>query len=109
MDNPQTPHDESVDDLLRILANEHCRATLWYFRDASDDVTSVRELAAEIRKRDHGRTEQIASKLHHSVLPRLADIGVVEYDPQSNTVRYNGHSELEALLDGITAAVPEGG
>jgi len=32
----------------------------------------------------------IAVSLHHATLPKLADAGLLEYDPRSKTARYSG-------------------
>lgn len=108
MNQQQPAHPGTVDELLSILANQHCRATLAYFQDI-EDVASVSTLADEINKQDHGGAEQVAHQLHHSVLPRLADAGAIDYDPRSKTARYRGHAELESLLDGIAACAPAAG
>lgn len=91
-----------IDTLLILLANHYCRAILSHFRDSSADVTSVTDLADEISDQDHEEAQEVAIRLHHSALPQLADVGVVDYDARSNTIRYRGHPELERLLDSIT-------
>lgn len=101
MNQYQSTHAETVDELLTLLADQHCRATLSYFRDTPGDVASVEDLADEISKEDHGGADQVALRLHHSVLPRLAAADVVAYDARSRTVRYHGHSELETLADRV--------
>ncbi|WP_436347360.1 DUF7344 domain-containing protein [Natronorubrum sp. FCH18a] len=98
----QQPCPRKIDNLLLLLANHHRRAILSYFRDSTADVSSVSDLADEISEQYHGDSERMVRQLHHSALPRLADAGVVDYDARSNMVRYNGHTELETLLDGIT-------
>lgn len=102
MAQQQSLTPDEKDELLRVLANYHCRIILSYFGDASDDVASVHDLVNEISKQDHGGTEQITIQLHHSALPRLADVGAVDYDPRSRTVRYQGHPELEQLMEAVT-------
>lgn len=101
MNQYQSSQSNPLDELLPLLADQHCRATLSYFRDSPEDVTPVLNLANEISKEDHGGTEQIVLDLHHSVLPRLADADAVDYDARSQTIRYRGHTELETLLDSI--------
>lgn len=94
--------DERVDKLLDLLTTQHCRSLLTYFGRTQKEVASVPELADKISKEDHGGTYQVAIQLRHSTLPRLEDAGVIEYDPRSETVRYQGDSDLEALLDAIS-------
>lgn len=85
------------DELLTILATQHCRAVLSYFRNLPEEVASVSDLASAIQTESDKGIEQITNRLHHSTLPRLAEAGALEYDVRSSTVRYQGHSELETL------------
>lgn len=96
---------QQIDELLRVLADPHCRNTLSYLQNASNSVVSIQDLANEISKEDHGGTTQLSIKLHHSTLPRLADTGVLEYDPTDHTVRYHGHPKLEPLMNSISTSV----
>lgn len=45
---------------------------------------------------DDRRRVEVA--LHHHELPKLEQVGVIEYDARSRTVRYRGHPLLEELL-----------
>jgi len=107
MSQNQPAQPERIDELLTLLANQHCRATLSYFQGAPDDVASVQELVNEIHKEDHGGTKQFTLRLHHSILPRLADTEAIDYDARTQTIRYHGHSELEQLLDSISERFPK--
>lgn len=106
MNQYQSTQSEPLDELLTLLADQHRRDTLLYFQDSPKNVASVQDLANEISKEDHGGTEQIVLQLHHSILPRLADAGAVDYDAGSQMIRYRGHSELETLLVSITECYP---
>lgn len=101
MSHQDSPSHAPRDELLTILADDRCRAILSHFQDSAADVATVGELVDEISKQDHGGAERAAIQFHHSVLPRMADTGVVDYDARSTTVRYRGHPELEAMADGI--------
>ncbi|WP_254762898.1 DUF7344 domain-containing protein [Natrinema marinum] len=79
-----------------MLADHRRRAVLAYFRNSPDDIASVRDLANELEGDDH-REDRVA--LRHSVLPRLSDANVIEYDERSETIRYQGHASLECLAD----------
>lgn len=96
----QQPTDPSrKDDLYRLLATRHRRATLAYFDESSSDVASVEEIADAIS--DCGGTEQAMIQLHHYALPRLDAADVVDYDTRSNTVRYHGHPDLESVRERV--------
>lgn len=106
MNQHHPPQSDSLDDYLTLLADQRCRETLAYFQDAPTDVVSVQTLANEISKEAHGGPDQVAVHLHHSVLPRLADADTIDYDVRTQTVRYQGNAELEALLNTITESNP---
>lgn len=105
MDHQQPTHPGTTDELLTLLSDEYCRATIDYCRDSSEDVVSIGDIADELGRKGHSGADRIALQLHHSILPRLADADVVNYDAETNTTRYRGHAELEALLDGIQRAI----
>lgn len=98
MESQQSLHPETKDELLTLLADHHRRATLAYFQKSADDVASVDELSAELTREDYG-DEDVTTRLHHSVLPKLDAAGVVDYDGRSNTVRYRGHAKLETMVE----------
>ena len=105
MDYQQPTHPDIVDELLTLLSDRHCRATIEYLRESSEDVASVGDVADELGNAGNGGADRIALRLHHSILPRLADATVVNYDAKTNTVQYRGGSELESLLDGIQRVI----
>lgn len=104
MAHQHSTHPDTIDKLLTLLANKYCRSTVTYFRDSSEDVASVEDIANEMSKKDQRGADRFGLQLHHSVLPRLVDAGVLTYDAKTNTVLYRGHAEPEALLDGIQNA-----
>ena len=107
MKNSQPLGSEQIDELLSTLANQHCRFVLEYFRDASEEVASVEDLTtAFIRKKLSGE-KQTAIQFHHTALPKLEAVGIVEYDARSGAVRYRGHSQLEDWYDSIAEHEPE--
>ncbi|QLG28343.1 hypothetical protein HUG10_12650 [Halorarum halophilum] len=104
MDHQQQTNPDTTNELLTLLSDEYRRATIAYFRDSSESVSSLEDIADELCEEDQSEADRIAVQLHHSILPRLADSGVVNYDTKTNTAQYRGHSELEAMLDGIQHA-----
>ena len=101
IDNTSQPDPTQKYELLSVLANQHCRFVVRYFRDASEDDASVEELSTTFVRENDGDEDQAALHLHHTALPKLSDVGVVDYDARSKTVRYHGHSELEDVLDSM--------
>lgn len=71
---------------------ERRRAVLACLTDRAG-VATVTELATDLadeQTTEHGDRpcpDRLAVRLHHVDLPRLADAGLVEYDPRDRTVR----------------------
>ncbi|AHG00771.1 hypothetical protein HALLA_06880 [Halostagnicola larsenii XH-48] len=87
--------------LLSALANRYSRSVIAYFRNTTEDHTSVDDIAAVLARRDHADETQIGIRLHHVVLPKLDAVGIVDYDSRTKTVRYHGHSQLEHLEESL--------
>lgn len=77
------------------LAAERRRYVLYYLSQRG--TASVDELTRYVVARETGRSpdslskqasEPVASELYHKHLPRLADYGLVEFDPRSKHARF---------------------
>lgn len=88
--------------LFTALAADDRRAVLRYLHSSGDDTASVDELIEFVHASDAQPDDrkQIAIRLHHAALPKLADLGLLNYDAKTGTVRYTGHPLLSELLDG---------
>lgn len=84
----------ALDRVLEALSRREDRRILYYlmehepaeFNELVDAVAAMRTdssvaVAADVR-------EEIELKLHHIRLPKLEDLGIIEYDHRSGTVRY---------------------
>lgn len=91
------------DDHLNALADGQRRAVVSYLRDATSESVSVATLADAIATPDGSSPDDLAIRLHHEILPRLAEIGVLEFDARSGSAVYRGDQDLEALLDAVEA------
>lgn len=82
-----TAADLSDDEQLQLLSNERRRAVLAVLAEAEVPLT-VDEIAPAVERRvpgnPHRRTVRVS--LHHVHLPMLADLGVLEYDPDDHRV-----------------------
>lgn len=85
-------------DLLSALTNQYCRFVPRYFRSASEKTATVEELSAAFASEYDEDENQATLRLHHTALPRLSDVGVVDYNTQRKTVQYHGHPEFKTLL-----------
>jgi hypothetical protein len=102
------PIDESsapthADDVLAALAAEPRRDTLRYFLETTERTATLDELASYVAGRVGGLSddarEDTRLHLHHVHLPKLADVGLVDYDIQSSTVRYREHPFAERIVE----------
>lgn len=85
--------ERSLDTAFRLLSDAHVRYVLYYLSDRSsaslDELAGVvAGLEATERRSVATRTdhERIRIRLHHAVLPKLEENGVVEFDPGEETV-----------------------
>jgi DNA-binding transcriptional ArsR family regulator len=97
----------SPDALLSLVADRHRRQALQQLRKDTDGETTIDDLIDRLLGDDslaNATTvdrEQLAIELYHAHLPRLADHGVVEFDPESRAVRYQPDEQIETFLDSL--------
>lgn len=93
--------DMTAETVFDVLAGPRRRAVLTSLRETTDGQTSVEKLAASLS--DHPRLslslEEARLVLHHVVLPKLAEVGLIKHDTQAEIVRYVDHPRVEAALD----------
>ena len=91
---------QTVDRILSALAHKHNQGVLNYFRESSASVASLDELADYVAEKKPSSgfesAEQVAVHLHHAGLPKIADAGILDYDPRTKTVRRHDHPLLES-------------
>lgn len=89
---------DTADLSARSLADERRREILALL-GAEPGPLSRAQLARAIATDDgrHSVTD-LSIALHHKHLPKLEDSGLVEYDPEAETVAYSGPPELPAAL-----------
>lgn len=108
--NRHVSDDDPLGAVFALLANERSRLVLARFVETGEHVVAFETLvdrvasaerAAETDPDAHRR--RIAMSLHHSVLPKLADAGAIDYDRGRETVRYCSDSRLETVLERVIA------
>lgn len=102
MERKYSTRASELDEFLTVLADQYRRAVLSYFQDTSADVATIDALASELSTGANKDADQVTVQLHHSTLPHLESVDVLEYDQQSRSVRYHGHAGLETLLAAVT-------
>lgn len=95
----------TLDDIFEILSHPERRELLYLFTEADEDLTSLDEVASQLsdrvtRHRAHApdRTHLQVS-LQHVHLPKLADLGLVEYDERREECRYRSDPTVEDWLE----------
>lgn len=77
----------------------YCHTVLQYFRRHETAVATVDDLAAAIGAQQAEAERQVAIRLHHVTLPRVADAGPIDYDARSNTARYRGGEQGDRITE----------
>lgn len=93
----ETHRDRDRDAVLSVLSDPHARAVCQYFQSRGTEVVSLDDLVGSVSERGGQDVEHLEIHLHHVALPKLADVGVVDYEPGTNTVVYRGPEVLERL------------
>ena len=94
----------SLDAVLELLANIQRRAILSRLHDESDHAVSLQDLVTHLVRLEADQIgeqpgyDHIEAIILHVHLPKLADAGVVEYDAQSEQLRYWPNERLEHWL-----------
>ena len=96
----------STEELHFVLESDDRRRILRFFRAEAGEVATLEELVDHLVEGEEGFADPTAAAiaLHHVELPKLAEVGAIDYDPRTKVTRYRGHSRLEALLPRASAA-----
>ena len=95
---------ETLDELFSVLSNEPARDVVQYFRRASDSTATFDSLVdfSVERAEESVDRERRAIAIHHSALPKLDEIGVVDYDARNDAITYHGHPAVELIVSHAT-------
>lgn len=112
--------DAHTADQVRLLADFRNR-TILTILDETDKPLHVEELADRLVARDvtvvssdryEDELEETLLSLHHERLPKLAEVGLVEYDPETNVTTYrtsttpNIEWENKSMIDALVTHLP---
>lgn len=88
-----------LDRAYHALAHPVRRAVLAHQRETGATVTTVDALAGYLASSFDALDEARArTLLHHVHLPKLRELGVVEYDERSGAVRYSVPDAVDAVF-----------
>ena len=102
--------DLRLDDIYRVLSHPTRRSAVRALEGT--DRTTIEAVAAWLSEPGRGRRDAIEANggadrvevaLHHVHLPMLADIGVLEYEPERGEIEVaDGFEEVVAVLDRVS-------
>lgn len=90
--------ENRVDELLRVLSGARRRVVLRALLTRGGETT-LDDLAADLAESADLSESRVRIDLHHNHLPKLQDVDVVEYDPETGHVDYRRNQAVETLLD----------
>ena len=100
----------SESDVHRILASERRRALLSVLEDRRE-LRDLEGLASTVAEYEDGLggpepsfVDRVAATLHHNHLPKLAAVGLVEYDHRTGRVRTN--DAFDRFVEGVDSIGP---
>ncbi len=95
---------ERLDNVFTALADAHRRQVVLYFESTDRSVASVADLVdhtvdsmPEALPRD-----RLQLRFHHCALPKLDELGVIEYDVQNREIRYRSSPVVTEVLAAVT-------
>lgn len=93
--------ESRVDEVFDLLSNPYRREMIMYLQDNPE--TTVEEIATHLEEEhDNGKEEsldEVRATLHHSHLPKMDSVDVIEYD--GGKIEYTGDIEVEEVLDSV--------
>lgn len=100
--------ERRLDASLELIADQRRRRIIQHFRQNSTEELTVDELVDRLLSHestdlDSDSENRTALKihLHHVDLPKLAEHGLIDYDPERAIVRYQSNDGIGQLLDFI--------
>jgi hypothetical protein len=91
----EVPDPERLD----LLASDRRQALVEQLESERQRSHSLESLASAVAGSVDDQVEPVSVSLHHVRLPKLDDAGVLDYDPDSNTVVYTVGND--PLLEGL--------
>ncbi|WP_251330938.1 DUF7504 family protein [Haloplanus pelagicus] len=104
---PETiPMPYAFDQMLELISVPRRRTLLYHLKDRGTGTLSLDDLVDAVVTRERSiparetpeSADTVRVSLVHAHLPKLADLGILEFDPEDSTVRYHGNPALESFL-----------
>lgn len=105
---------QKIDTWFEVVRHRDRRQLIQTLRQDNHDETTIEALVDQLHGGESVQgndpppdRETLLAKLHHNHLPKLAEHGVVDFDPTDGTVRYRSPARVELMLDALPKAAPE--
>jgi hypothetical protein len=104
--------NDSLDTILKLVANRHRRQILAYVRHSDTHTVRIDTLVEQLYQaepsgdRQLTRT-QLTMQLTHTHLPKLAGHGLIDHNHDQGTITYHPDERIERVLDGLPIELPQ--
>ncbi|WP_435175065.1 DUF7344 domain-containing protein [Halorussus sp. AFM4] len=104
--------DAPLDAAFEALSDRTCRALVGQLDERDGEAVVVTDLAARLAETDEdgGAADaapdpecRLRARLHHTLLPKLDDAGLVDYDADRGLVRYRPDSRFAAAASAVAS------
>lgn len=95
--------DPSLDPTIDALASWRRRCALYYFLVHDDEAASVDDVGEFVCRRTPTETDRASemTALYHQALPKLDQIGLIEFDERSETIRVKEFGQWKPVVESI--------
>lgn len=99
--------DCSLERICKILSHPTRRTLLRQLRNV--ETTTVRAAAGSLAEAERiEEVERVETMLHHVHLPKMADAGILDYDPETGAIRTNETTDaIYDALNGVSRVYDE--
>lgn len=104
--------DNMLGDILMVLANPDRRRILLSLNDEKNHGETIRVTGEDLMDTMNTRRETLKTSLYHNHLPRMDELGIIEWDKETGEIRKGERFEevapLLQLMDDNAEDLPEG-
>lgn len=98
-----------VNRFMTTLSSSHRRGVIHYFESRPEaDTSSLDAIASHLDGRMPSTSQaEVEAALHHMHLPKMAESGWVDYEPDERRIHYHGKEEAETWLSEVAGVFSE--
>lgn len=101
-----------LDTYLELISDRQRRRIIHQLRDETTGKATVEDLVGQLHDggsapmtEERTDRDQLSIQLIHNHLPKLDEHGIIQYDQESNIVRYQSDEQIETVLDALPTEV----